>query len=325
MVRAYILHPLCVETLVAEDGSIWYKLRSDYLSQVDDDRAQIPIPASEIFHDTMVGFWHPLVGVSPLFACASSATLQAKIQNNSTAFFANRSIPGGILTAPGAIADETAARLKQQWEANYGGANSGKVAVLGDGLTFEQMTISAEHAQLIDQLAWTVDDVARAFHYPRFKLGGDYPPVNTLEALQILYYNDCLQVLAEQMEATLDKGLGLDGVNRGTEFDTNALWRMDTKGIFEALSKADDLTVNEKRKIVNYGPTTGGNAVYKQEQEHSLDALAKRDARDDPFTKQPVQNAPTPNPPANNAPSSNETRSFDAEDLETFEGELIFS
>ncbi len=325
VVRLYLLHPLCVETLVAEDGSIFYKLKRDYLAQVSDEMADVAIPASEIIHDRMVGFFHPLAGLPPLFACASSATLQAKIQNNSTAFFSNRQLPGGILSAEGAISDETAARLKSTWETNFGGANSGRVAVLGDGLKFQQMMMSAEHAQLIDQLKYTVEDVGRAFHYPLFKLTGIYPPYDSIEAIEIIYYKDCLQVLIEQFESSLNKGLGLDGVTRSVQLDIDALWRMDTNTMFEQLDKAKNiLTLNEQRFRANFGPVKGGNTVYKQEQDHSVVWLAERDAQGpppvNPQQSTPPSNVATPTPMP--MQPDNE-RSFDAEDLEVFEGELV--
>jgi len=49
-----------------------------------------------------------------------------------------------ILSAPGAISDETAARLKTHWDANYTGNNAGKVAVVGGrgSRSLEVLTLS---------------------------------------------------------------------------------------------------------------------------------------------------------------------------------------
>jgi len=47
----------------------------------------------------------------------------------------------------------------------------------------------------------------------------------------------------------------------------------------EVLEKSKGkLTVNEMRRKLNRGPVTGGDTVYLQEQDHSLEWLAKRDA-----------------------------------------------
>ena len=76
----------------------------------------------------MVALYHPLVGVSPIHACGLAAVQGIRIQSNSAQVFGNGSNPGGILTAPGALSDETAKRLKAHSDSNYTGANVGKVA-----------------------------------------------------------------------------------------------------------------------------------------------------------------------------------------------------
>jgi hypothetical protein len=90
-----------------------------------------------------------------------------------------------MLTAPGTIDDVTAERLKTEWNQNFSRHNLGKLAVLGDGLKYEPMTIPAQDAQLIEQLKWTVEDVARAFSMPLYKIGaGAMPTNNNVQSLQ---------------------------------------------------------------------------------------------------------------------------------------------
>lgn len=295
IVAMYVLSPLYIVPLVATDGSVFYGLNMDWLSQISEGKT---VPASEIIHDRMPELWHPLIGVSPLYACAMSVMMGNKIQANSTNFFANSSRPGGILTAPGEISDETAARLKAAWETNYSGANAGRIAVLGDNLKFEAMREAAEQSQLIEQLKWTVSDCARAFHYPEFKLGGTIPSGTTVESLNILYYTDCLQNLVESLEACLDDGLGLP-VDMGTEFDVDCLLRMDTAALYESNDKGVGggwLAPDEARKRDNRHGVPGGKMPYLQQQNYSLEALAKRDAKEDPFkTSNPPPKPVDPN------------------------------
>lgn len=282
--KLYVLDPRRVTVLVADDGSVFYRLQRDDLSQVNEE--QPAVPASEIIHDTMVSLWHPLVGVSPIYACGVSATMGNRIQNNSTNSFGNALRPGGVLTAPGHITDEAAARLKALFEASFTGSNVGRLAVLGDGLTFEPMTMTADDAQLIEQLKWTVEDVARAFHYPMYKLGGDMPPYSSgPETLTLMYYTDCLQPLIESLEVSLDEGLEL-ATDIHTELDLDNLMRMDTKSLFETNNLGVTggwLAPDEARFKANYKGVKGGDTPYLQQQNFSLAALAKRDASDDPF------------------------------------------
>lgn len=281
VVQLYVLDPQRVTVLVAEGGDVYYRLARDDLSGLTD---AVVVPASEVIHDLMNPLWHPLVGVSPIYACGVSATMGNRIQANSTKFFNNMSRPSGVLTSPGHITDETATRMKKDWEENFAGDKIGRLAVLGDGLNYEAMTIPANEAQLIEQLKWTVEDVARCFHVPLYKLGGAVASGTSVEALNQAYYSDCLQTLIESLELVLDEGLAVPK-GHGVELDLDNLLRMDTAARYEAYDKAikSFMKPNEARRKENLPPVVGGDAVYLQQQNYSLEALAKRDAREDPF------------------------------------------
>jgi HK97 family phage portal protein len=291
VVRAlYVLDAQRCRPLVAENGDVFYELKRDTLSGLENDD-NVLVPASEIIHDVMVPLYHPLVGISPISACGLAAVQGLRIQNNSALFFGNGSTPGGVLTAPETIADETADRLKAYWDENFSGANVGKVAVLGDGLKYEQMTMSAIDSQLIDQLKWTAENVCTAFHVPPYMVGiGPPPTYNNIEALNQQYYSQCLQNPIESIEILLDEGLGMVEASTerlyGVELELNDLLRMDTATRVSAAEKSmkAGMTVDEvRRTYYDLGPVTGGDTVYMQQQNFSLEALSKRDAGDDPF------------------------------------------
>jgi len=147
VVQQYILDARRVLPLVAPDGQVYYQLHTDNLSGVTEE---ILVPASEIIHDRMNCLFHPLVGISPLYAAGVPSAQGIAIQNSSRSFFANGARPSGVLTAPGQIGQETADRLKLAWEEKFTGVNSGKIAVLGDGLKYEPMVMTSADAQLIE-------------------------------------------------------------------------------------------------------------------------------------------------------------------------------
>lgn len=279
IVGLLLINPERVEPLIAEDGSVFYRLSpNDRLSGITDEG--VTVPAREIIHDRMNCFFHPLIGISPLTACALAANQGMSIQKNSVSFFGNNSNPGGVLTAPGAISKETADRLKAHWETNYSGKNAGRVAVLGDGLKYEQMAVTPSDAQLIDQLKWTAESVCTAFHVPAYKIGaGVVPTYGNAEVLNQIYYTDCLQSLIEALELSLDDGLDLP-LNQRTELDLDSLLRMDTVTRFQAYTAAIGggwMAPNEARRKEGMAPVEGGDTCYMQQQDFSLAALAKRD------------------------------------------------
>ena len=304
VVGLYLLDPCRVLPLVTDNGSVYYQLSSDNLNRIGDG---ITVPASDIIHDRMNCLFHPLVGVSPLYAAAQAACQSLKMQNDSATFFANGARPGGILSAPGAISDETAARLKAHWDANYTGQNAGKVAVVGDDLKFQQMKMSATDSQLIEQFKLTAEMVCTAFHVPPSKVGVSTAATGTTAAQENQkYYSDCIQVLAEEYEACMDDGLALPE-KYGVELDVDGLLRMDMGALVETLAagvKGGVMTPNYALRRLNQPPVEGGDTIYLQQQNYSIEALSRRDAQADPFaTGSPTIAAPADTTPATVEPT----------------------
>jgi HK97 family phage portal protein len=301
VVRLYVLDPDRCRPLVAPDGSVYYELKTDNLAGIQDNI--VVVPASEIIHDRFNCLRHPLVGLPPVFASGLAATQGLTMQSHSAKLFANAASPGGILTAPGSIDDENAKRLKEYWEGNFTGEKVGRIAVLGDGLKFEKLALTSVEGQLIEQMKWTAEVVCSTYHVPPYKVGiGAFPPYTNVQSANLEYYSQCLQSLIEDAESVLDDGLGIGyGTDLGTEFDTDNLLRMDSVTQVTAEKEAVGAGIkapNEARRRFDLPPVEGGETPYLQQQNYSLAALAKRDAKDDPFkTSSPAPAADGSSPP----------------------------
>jgi HK97 family phage portal protein len=308
----YVLDPSRVKPLVANDGAVYYEVKRDDLSGLTEETEVFP--ASEIIHDTYIAPFHPLIGLSPIYACGLAATQGLSIQNNSKNFFTQGSNPSGMLSAPGAISDETAARLKAHFDGGaYSGNNAGRVIVAGDGLQFKQFTMTALDAQLIEQLRMTAEQVCSSFGVPPYLVDiGPAPPYANFEPLLLKYHSQCIQSLMTNFEKHLDKGLGMvdkiEGRQLGTEFDIDDLIWMDTATKTEAAQKSSGtLSPNEARKrYFGVGPVTGGESPLAQQQYYSLEALSKRDAA--PPTDTPPQPEPAPRPEMDEAAEATDLR-----------------
>ena len=297
----YVLDPSRVTPLIAPDGSVYYGLKRDDLTGIPDGPVpgqSVVVPAREIIHDPYVTLFHPLVGVTPLYACGLAAQQGLAMQTGSEQFFRSGSRPGGVLTAPGEIGEEQAQRLKTRWEEGYSGVNAGRVAVLGLGLKYEPMTMTATDSQLIQQLNWTAINICTAFHVPPALLDlGDPSNTGDLESLLQKYHSTCIQSLLANFEASLEEGLELKPPY-GVAFDLDDLIWMVTATRVKAAADAigaGALSPNEARnKYFGVGKVKGGESPYLQQQYFNLAALAERDASQ-PFSKAP---AATPAAPA---------------------------
>lgn len=308
VVALYVLDPRLVKPLVTEIGDVYYQVGRD---RITGEQSSTTIPASEIIHDRAICFYHPLIGIGPMYACAVSATQGARIQQNSAKFFENMSRPSGMLTAPDTISDETAARLKAEFESNFGGSNIGRLLVAGDNLKYEPMTMPAQQSQLIEQLRFTIEDVCRVFHVPLHKVASDtgVKYANMAEMNQD-YYSQTLQNLIECIEVLLDEGLGLTGGPQalGVELDLEGLLRMDPMQRAQRNQIALDSgewSPDEARATNNMPPVTGGGQPFMQMQKVPLSVLVKQFADGFPANAKPAPVAPALPAPADPAADPN--------------------
>ena len=91
VVELMLLDPQRVTPLVSDNGDVFYRLNEDKLSGLDS--GQVVVPASEIIHDRINCLYHPLVGLSPVYAAGTSASMALSIQKGNKGFFDNNSNP----------------------------------------------------------------------------------------------------------------------------------------------------------------------------------------------------------------------------------------
>jgi HK97 family phage portal protein len=287
-VAMYILDPRGVTPYISDAGEVYYQItnaagNTNTVATVSQD--QPLIPATDILHDRMMSVYHPLIGVSPLFAAAAAAQAGNSIIQNAKAFFANMARASGILTAPGKISRETAERLADKWRNNFTQGNIGQVAVLGDGMKWEPMTVNAADAQLIEILRWTIEDVARNYRVPLFMLG-DLTKVSyrNSEQLARTYYQSTLQWHLESIETAFDKYFGF-GPSHYMEFDLDELFRTEMDTRFQAYQTAIGagiMSINEARARENLGPVEGGEEPRVQMQYVPLSQALEQPEEEEP-------------------------------------------
>lgn len=279
-----VLNPDNVTPLIDDNGNVFYRIGIDRLAQ---QHQSIILPASEIIHDRENCLYHPLVGISRVMASGMAAKQGSEIQKFGSSFFNNMSRPSGILTAPGKIDKADAKEIQTAWKENYSGGNIGGTAVLGGDMKYVAMSIPASDAQMIEQHKWAAEICCSVMGVPPFKVGiGSLPSGTKPEDMERIYLNSCLQSLIEAMENCLDDGLGLKAKGYEVFLDISVLLRMDSTSQMNFYSlgvQRGIIKPNEARSQFNYGPVDGGDSVYMQQQNYSLEALSKRDAKDDPF------------------------------------------
>lgn len=123
------------------------------------------LPEGEVFH-LKDRSDDGLVGRSRLSRSPAVIDLALNQQHTERFVALNHAAPGGALSAPGHIEDDTAARLKADWEQRFGGRNVGRVAVMGDGLKFEALGFSAEDSEFLASRKFSAEELCRLYQVP---------------------------------------------------------------------------------------------------------------------------------------------------------------
>ena len=105
----------------------------------------------------------------------------------------------------------------------------------------------------------------------------------------------CVHDLGDLKNA-LDEAFEIKGSGTECFLDIDFLIRMDSLGkvnYYKTGISAGIFSPNEARAKLGYLPTKGGESPMIQQQNYSLEALAKRDAKDDPFSTNSPNNVDT--------------------------------
>lgn len=169
VVALYPLMPNKMQVDRDEKGALYYTyMRSTEESQLGKTETVILKPR-DVLHIPGLGF-DGLVGYSPIAMAKNAIGLAIATEEYGAKFFANGAAPSGVLEHPGIIKDP--AKLRENWNSTFGGsANSGKVAVLEEGMKYTPISISPEQAQFLETRKFQINEIARIFRVPPHMVG----------------------------------------------------------------------------------------------------------------------------------------------------------
>jgi HK97 family phage portal protein len=293
-----VLDPTLVTPHVNPDtGEIFYHVNQDHLARIS---AEYYVAAVDMIHHPYMPLGHPLIGTAPLARALTASRAREGIVANSAQLTSNGSVPPLVITVPEGTPEPQMKRIADNWRA----MPKHRAAVVDAAIKVDQLLAKYVDAQAAEIAELSGVDICAAFDVPPWKVGLEPPPAGDIEPRQIAYYQDSLQWIVEDMEELLDHGLGLP-LDTALEFDETALLRMDskTRAEVDAILVKGIKTPNEARRGWDLAKVTGGDAVYLQQQNYSLEALHKRD-----------QAAPAPSSPGSPSPQGPNRPGPDDED-----------
>lgn len=165
------LYPLMPNKMTVDrdsEGHLFYQYNRGVDEAIKPAQTVILQPA-DVLHIPGLGF-DGLVGYSPIAMAKNAIGLAMATEEYGAKFFANGAAPSGVLEHPGTIKDPS--RVREAWQSQFGGsANSGKIAVLEEGMKYTPISISPEQAQFLETRKFQINEIARIFRVPPHMVG----------------------------------------------------------------------------------------------------------------------------------------------------------
>lgn len=169
VVALYPLMPNKMQVDRDENGELCYIYTRSSNEAKTMEGVTVYLTPRDVLHIPGLGF-DGLVGYSPIAMAKNAIGLAIATEEYGAKFFANGAAPSGVLEHPGTIKDPS--RLRENWNSTFGGsANSGKVAVLEEGMKYTPISISPEQAQFLETRKFQIDEIARIFRVPPHMVG----------------------------------------------------------------------------------------------------------------------------------------------------------
>lgn len=200
-------------------------------------------------------------GTGPIQACRNELTANLDLRQYATNVFSE--YPTGILSTKDYLDSEMADENKKRWYASQ--ANGERLAVLGNGYSYQPIMLSPEDSQFIENQKFNTTAVARMFGIPPNYLLADSGSSMTYQNLQdvdTMFIRYTVQAYLTEIENAFSELLPR---GQRAKFKTEMLLRSQPKERAEigktALAGSAWQTINEFRASEGMPPIEGGDVL----------------------------------------------------------------
>ena len=219
---------------------------------------RVYLAPEDVLHIPGLGF-DGLVGYSPIAMAKNAVGMTLACEEYGAGFFENGATPGGVLEHPGVLKDP--AKVRESWHAVYGGSkNAGKVAVLEEGMKYQQIGIPPEEAQFLETRKFQVDEIARLYRIPPHMVGDlDKSSFSNIEQQSLEFVKYTLDPWVIRWEQSLQKALLLPQEKREyfVKLNVDGLLRGDYQSRMTGYSVGRQngwLSANDIREMEDMNP-----------------------------------------------------------------------
>lgn len=268
--RVLGLYPLLPDKMdVQRDdrGNIYYVYsRNSDENPMFKEYGDIRLKAEDVLHIPGLGF-DGLIGYSPIAMAKNAVGMTLACEEYGASFFANGANPGGVLEHPGVLKDPS--KVRESWNSVYRGVNNAhKIAVLEEGMKYQQIGIPPEEAQFLETRKFQINEIARLYRIPPHMIGDlDKSSFSNIEQQSLEFVKYTLDPWVIRWEQSLQRSLLLPG-EKGKYFiklNVDGLLRGDYQSRMNGYAVGRQngwFSANDIREMENMNPIPdeqGGN------------------------------------------------------------------
>lgn len=263
----YPLLPDKMEVQRDDRGNIYYVYsRNSDENPMFKEYGNIKLKAEDVLHIPGLGF-DGLIGYSPIAMAKNAVGMTLACEEYGASFFANGANPGGVLEHPGVLKDPS--KVRESWNSVYRGVNNThKIAVLEEGMKYQQIGIPPEEAQFLETRKFQINEIARLYRIPPHMVGDlDKSSFSNIEQQSLEFVKYTLDPWVIRWEQSLQRSLLLPG-EKGKYFiklNVDGLLRGDYQSRMNGYAVGRQngwFSANDIREMENMNPIPdeeGGN------------------------------------------------------------------
>lgn len=270
--RVVALYPLLPDKMDVsrdKDGDIYY-IYTRYSDENPNFKGygQVALRQHDVLHIPGLGF-DGLVGYSPIAMAKNAVGMTLACEEYGASFFANGANPGGVLEHPGVLKDPT--KVRDSWNAVYRGtSNAHKVAVLEEGMKYQQIGIPPEEAQFLETRKFQINEIARLYRIPPHMVGDlEKSSFSNIEQQSLEFVKYTLDPWVIRWEQALQRSLLLPSEKSGffIKLNVDGLLRGDYQSRMNGYSVGRQngwLSANDIREMEDMNPVSAdeGGDLY---------------------------------------------------------------
>lgn len=245
------LHPDYVDLVEQEDSIIYrYFTKKGWISFQQDEILHIKCLAVD-----------GLIGLSPIDQMMDMIGSAISMDRHGAHTFRNGSKLGGVLKYPKSLSAPQMELLRSSWERQYSGSsNSGKTAILENGMEFMPISMSNEQAQWLDSMKMKRSEIAGIYRIPPHMMGDlDRATFSNIEHMSLEFIQFTMMPWITRWETAMNSALFSEQEQERyfIKFNEKAFLRGDGLARAQKLSierQNGIISANEWRALEEYNP-----------------------------------------------------------------------